>query len=266
MAIGKLSPSTTFLLKQSFVFLWTLLLIAFFLAIVKFFQNRGFPNRNDPTVTNLDEPRKIQYAGLSTALGLLLGLSAADGFKTLATVAPRTILEWMGFTHHKSPSSHEKTIILNERIAKWSSVPELIYHSAQRPWKPRILFACIAWLALFLATTICVALLSTAVVMTDGTTFADVYPTENALVRFPNLTCHFHWNYDAEIRNCPLDTPDPSDLDLATSQFLAHNYGNSGWGDITETTECTSYDTHDDVLNAQLNSSYIPLYYCLRTH
>ena len=227
-------PQLVSIRKQSLQLAFTIIIIIFIIVTIYIFRRLG----------SLTPQQKQTYLGLTTGLSLLLGLNFFDTFKTLARASPARLEYYTGLDAKK----------LNN-IEDWSTILSLVREGIFS--HRTIALCCIVWTCFFLGAQTTIALLNVEVQVVDGTNYNDTY-TQAGTVRVPDLSCYWHYVYDARHYQCGLNSSDVSAQ--ATTQVIAHDFGANGYGALTPSSDCGNYTDISQVLA----STWDHRYYCRR--
>ena len=92
----------------------------------------------------------------------------------------------------------------------------------------------------------------------DGTNYNDTY-LRSGTVRVPDLSCYWHYIRTDDYL-CGFQDPDNAAAQC-TTQSLAHNFGEDGYGALTPLLPCGSYNDTAEILESTTDYRY----YCRRT-
>lgn len=174
----------------------TVFFVAFLLATLKIYQDKG----------NFSRQQKHIFNTIITALSLGLGINFFEGFKDIAKVLRWTILASRGHT------VREVDLILS--IESLSKVIELAWESRK---KPLAVLICFLWLYLNLIAQAAVAMIGLMYSADSGTNYKGTYFTPGT-VNASGLTCY------ADNNACPIQPE--------VQQIVAHTYGEMAQGNI----------------------------------
>ena len=91
-----------------------------------------------------------------------------------------------------------------------------------------------------------IALVSVEIQIIDGTNYNDTYINHGKPVYVPDLSCYWRWEPEVSQYSCVLN--DSSVSSQSTTQLLAHDFGNAGYGAMSASSPCGVYTDVSDIL------------------